>query len=201
MSAYQESILNLARRRGLIRSCDLDEWELPRVELTRLVRKGLLERRGRGLYTIPTQAKVPHLPLATMACKHPKSIVCLFSALHFHGLIADEPSEVWLAIPNKARRPAKDRRPLQIVRFSGAAWDTGVEEHDIAGITVRVTSVAKTIADCFKYRNKIGLYPALDALAESWKTRRIGMDELWHCATACRVTNVIRPYMDSLLRQ
>jgi len=133
-----------------------------------------------------------------VARKHPQAIICLLSALRFHDLTTQSPFEVWLAIPNKARAPKMDYPPLRVVRFSGAALTRGIEAHVIDGVPVRVTSVARTVADCFKFRNKIGLDVALEALQEAWRTRRFNMDELWRYATLCRVANVIRPYMESL---
>lgn len=197
VSAHQK-VLDLAAERGLIRPRDLTERGLPTVALTRLVRQGRLQRVGRGLYALPDRPVSEHNTLAEVARKHPQAIVCLLSALRFHDLTTQSPFEVWLAIPNKARAPKMDYPPLRIVRFSGEALTVGVEDHVIDGVPVRVTSVARTVADCFKFRNKIGLDVALEALQEAWRAKRVSMDELWHYATLCRVTNVMRPYMESL---
>lgn len=196
-NSYQD-ILDLAAGRGLIRPRDLTERGLPTVALTRLVRQGRLQRIGRGLYALPDRSVSEHNALAEVARKHPLATVCLLSALRFHDLTTQSPFEVWLAIPNKARAPKMDYPPLRIVRFSGAALTDGVEDHVIDGVPVRVTSVARTVADCFKFRNKIGLDVALEALQEAWRAKRVSMDELWRYATLCRVANVMRPYMESL---
>ena len=198
MVTSHQNILDLAAERGLIRPRDLTERGLPTVALTRLVRQGRLQRVGRGLYALPDRPVSEHNALAEVARKHPQAIVCLLSALRFHGLTTQSPFEVWLAIPNKARAPKMDYPPLRIVRFSGVALTRGVEDHVIDGVPVRVTSVARTVADCFKFRNKIGLDVALEALQEAWRTKRVSMDELWRYATLCRVANVMRPYMESL---
>ena len=198
MATSHQNILDLAAERGLIRPRDLTERGLPTVALTRLVRQGRLQRVGRGLYALPDRPVSEHNALAEVARKHPQAIVCLLSALRFHDLTTQSPFEVWLAIPNKARAPKMDYPPLRIVRFSGAALTRGVEDHVIDGVPVRVTSVARTVADCFKFRNKIGLDVALEALQEAWRAKRVSMDELWHYATLCRVANVMRPYMESL---
>ena len=124
--------------------------------------------------------------------------VCLLSALRFHKLTTQAPYEVWLAVDRKTGRPRNTGLPLRIVRFSGQALKTGVEEHDIGGTTVRVYNVAKTVADCFKFRNKIGLDVALEALREGWRDRRFTMDDLWHCGKICRVANAMRPYLEVL---
>ena len=198
MANSHENILDLAAERGLIRPRDLTERGLPTVALTRLVRQGRLQRVGRGLYALPDRPVSEHNALAEVARKHPQAIVCLLSALRFHDLTTQSPFEVWLAIPIKAREPKMDYPPLRIVRFSGAALTRGVEDHVIDGVPVRVTSVARTVADCFKFRNKIGLDVALEALQEAWRAKRASMDELWRYATLCRVANVMRPYMESL---
>jgi predicted transcriptional regulator of viral defense system len=198
MATSHQNILDLAADRGLIRPRDLTERGLPTVALTRLVRQGRLQRVGRGLYALPDRPVSEQNALAEVARKHPQAIVCLLSALRFHDLTTQSPFEVWLAIPNKARAPKMDYPPLRIVRFSGAALTRGVEDHVIDGVPVRVTSVARTVADCFKFRNKIGLDVALEALQEVWRAKRASMDELWRYATLCRVANVMRPYMESL---
>lgn len=198
MVSSHQKVLDLAAERGLIRPRDLTERGLPTVALTRLVRQGRLQRVGRGLYALPDRPVSEHNALAEVARKHPHAIVCLLSALRFHDLTTLSPFEVWLAIPNKARAPKMDYPPLRIVRFSGEALTVGVEDHVIDGVPVRVTSVARTVADSFKFRNKIGLDVALEALQEAWRAKRVSMDELWRYATLCRVTNVMRPYMESL---
>ena len=198
MGSSHQRILRLAAKRGLIRPRDLAEHGLPSVALTRLVRQGLLTRVGRGLYAIPGRSETEHSSLAEVAHTHPQAIVCLLSALRLHDLTTQSPFEVWLAIPNKARAPKIDYPPLRIVRFSGIALTEGIEEHQIDGVTVRVTNMARTVADCFKFRNKIGLDVAMEALQEAWREKRVSMDELWHYAAICRVTNVMRPYMESL---
>jgi predicted transcriptional regulator of viral defense system len=193
-----QRILALAATQGLLRSRDLDALALPRVALTRLVRQGRLERVGRGLYASPGRSASEHGSMAEVARRHPQAVVCLLSALRLHGLTTQSPFELWLAIPNKSRAPKIDYPPLRIVRFSGVGLTDGVEEHWIDGVAVRVTSIARTVADCFKFRNKIGLDVALEALREALAERRVTMDELWRCAVRCRVANVMRPYMESL---
>ena len=198
MNATAERLIDLARSRGLVRPCDLAPLGIPRVSLTRAVRRGQLERIGRGLYGLPDREVSAHGSLAEVARRVPKGVVCLLSALRFHGLSTQAPFEVWLAIENKALAPKLDYPPLHIVRFSGVAFTEGVEEHVVDGVTVRVTSVAKTVADCFKYRNKIGLDVALEGLREAWHEKRMTSDDIWRYAKVCRVANVMRPYLDSL---
>ncbi len=139
-----------------------------------------------------------------MALRHPRAVVCLLSALRFHELTTQAPFEVWLAIPNKARPPRLDYPPLRVVRFSDSGLTEGVEEYEIDGVPVRITGIARTVADCFKYRNKIGLDVALEALKDALKEgqggrgRRASVDEIWHYAQLDRVANVMRPYLDAL---
>lgn len=198
MKSSHNIILNLAAKRGLIRPRDLEALGLPSVTLTRMVRKGLLTRVDRGLYALPDRRMSEHGALAEVARRHPQTIVCLLSALRVHDLTTQSPFEVWLAIPNKARAPKMSYPPLRIVRFSGAALKDGVEEREIDGVIVRVTNVARTVVDCFKFRNKIGLDAAIEALQEAWRAKLVSMDELWRYATLCRMANVMRPYLESL---
>jgi predicted transcriptional regulator of viral defense system len=198
MDTAAERLIDLVRNQGLIRPRDLAPLGIPRVSLTRAVRRGQLERIGRGLYGLPGRPVSAHGVLAEVARRVPKGVVCLLSALRFHGLTTQAPFEVWLAIENKAIAPKLDYPSLRIVRFSGAALTEGVEEHVVDGVMVRVTGVAKTVADCFKYRNKIGLDVALEALREAWRGKRMTSDDLWRYAKVCRVANVMRPYLDSL---
>lgn len=198
MDTAAERLIDLVRSQGLIRPCDLVPLGIPRISLTRAVRRGQLERLGRGLYGLPGREVSAHGSLAEVARRVPRGVVCLLSALRFHGLTTQAPFEVWLAIENKAMAPKFDYPPLRIVRFSGAALTEGVEAHVVDGVTVRVTGVAKTVADCFKYRNKIGLDVAQEALREAWREKRMASDDLWRYAKVCRVANVMRPYLDSL---
>lgn len=191
-------ILDMARRQGLLRPRDVEAFGFSRMALSTLARQGKLTRLCRGLYALPDRPAPEHATLAEVASKHPNVVVCLLSALQFHDLTTQSPFEVWVAIANKARAPKMDYPPLRIVRFSGDALTEGVEEHLVDGVTVQVTSVAKTVADCFKYRNKIGLDVALEALREAWHAKRVKMDDLWHCAQVCRVANVMRPYLEAL---
>lgn len=191
-------ILDLACRQGLLRPCDVEARGFSRMTLSTLARQGKLTRLSRGLYALPDRPVSEHATLAEVTSKHPNVLVCLLSALQFHGLTTQSPFEVWVAIANKARPPKMDYPPLRIVRFSGDALIEGVEEHLVDGVAVQVTSVAKTVADCFKYRNKIGLDVALEALREAWNAKRVKMDDLWHCAQVCRVANVMRPYLETL---
>ncbi|CUJ64511.1 type IV toxin-antitoxin system AbiEi family antitoxin domain-containing protein [Achromobacter aegrifaciens] len=198
MTSATEKLLALARDEGLIRARDLVPQGIARVTLTRAVRQGQLQRIGRGLYGLSSRRISVHATLAETARRVPKGVVCLLSALRFHGLTTQAPSEVWLAIGNKAAAPKLDYPPLRVLRFSTIALAAGVEEHVVDGVLIHVTGVAKTVADCFKFRNKIGLDVALEALREAWREKRMTSDEMWRYAKLCRVANVMRPYLESL---
>jgi len=193
-----DKILELVRVAGVLRPRDLDSNNIPRTYLSRLCEAGKLQRIGRGLYALPDSSVTEHHSLAEACKRVPRGVVSLLSALRFHNLTTQSPFEVWLAIDEKAWRPRMEYPPLRIVRFSQATLTAGVEKHQIEGVTVHVYSPAKTVADCFKYRNKIGLDVAIEALRECWRSRRCTMDDLWHYADICRVQNVMRPYLESL---
>ena len=171
---------------------------MPTVVLTRLVAAGKLERVARGVYSLPGRAVSEHRSLAEAALRVPKGVVCLLSALRMHGIGTQAPFEVWMAIPPNAPTPRIDQPALRVVRMSGAALTEGVELVEIDGVQVPVFSAAKTVADCFKYRNKIGLDVALEALRDGWQQGKLPMDALWQCATVNRVANVMRPYLESV---
>ncbi len=191
-------VLALVKKAGVLRPRDLDPYGIPREYLRRLQAQGRLKRLGRGLYMLPDHEVSEHHSLAEACKRVPKGVVCLLSALRFYDLTTQAPFEVWLALDEKTWRPRLDYPPLKIVRFSKEALSAGVEEHIIEGVTVRVTNPAKTVADCFKYRNKIGLDVALEALRECWNKKRCTMDALWRYAGICRVKNIMRPYLETL---
>lgn len=192
----EEWIVEFVRRAGVIRPRDLAPHGIPRVYLTRLVERGVLERVGRGLYTLKGAEVTEHHTLAEACKRVPHGCVCLLSALSFHGLTTQAPFEVWLAIDRLARRPRADHPPLRIVRMSGAARTEGIDEHEVEGVKVRVYGAAKTVVDCFKFRNKLGIDVAIEALRDFRRAHRSGLDEVWRLARVCRVANVMRPYLE-----
>ena len=192
-------ILRLVRRYGVIRPRDLAEHGIPRTALQRLVESGAIERRGRGLY-IATGADLGEKQTVIEASRRvPGGIVCLLSALQFHDFTTQTTREVWMALPAKAWRPRNPGLPLRFVYLSGPALESGIQERKIHGVAVRVYSPAKTVADCFKFRNKVGMDVAMEALREGWRARRFQMDELTAAAKACRVWRIMRPYMELLV--
>jgi predicted transcriptional regulator of viral defense system len=191
-------VLNIAKQSGVIRARDLAPYDIPRAYLARLSQAGKLQRLGRGLYMLANSNITTNHSLAEAAKRVPHGVICLLSALRFHGVTTQAPFEVWMAIDNKARAPVAQEIPLRIVRFSGEALQSGVVTHMIDGVPTQVYNLPKTVADCFKYRNKIGMDVAVEALRETWRARKCTMDDLWHYATICRVDNVMRPYLESL---
>ena len=169
------------------------------MALSRMEARGEIERLARGLYALPGASGALHQSLAEIAKRAPKAVACLMTALSFHEIGTQSPFEVWVALPRGAWRPQLGNHKLRVQRFSGPAYTSGVETHLIQGVKVRVYNPAKTVADCFKYRNKVGLDVALEALRESWRAKKVTIDQLNHYAEICRVRNVMRPYLEALV--
>ena len=197
-ASKSKQVLDIARKAGILRPRDLAPQGIPRTYLHRLEERGLLVKETRGMYKLPDAEVTENHSLAEACKRVPRGVVCLLSALQFHKLTTQAPSEVWLALDRKARAPRSAVQPLRVVRMSGKALTEGVEEHRIEGVAVKVYQPAKTVADCFKYRNKIGLDVALESLRDYRKKHRSGMDELWRLAKICRVERVMRPYLEAM---
>ena len=182
----------------LLRSRDLFCAGFNRMQVRQALAIGQIERAGRGLYLLPQGDITEHHTLATVGKRMPQGVFCLLTALRFHGITTQTSHQVWMAIGPKAWRPSIDQIELSIVRFSGSALTEGVVTHQIEGVPVRIYSPAKTVADCFKFRRKVGLDVALEALREAWRSRCVTMDELNRFARINRVALVMRPYLESL---
>ena len=191
-------MLALASSASLMRARDVAAISLPTIILSRLVKDGRLRRVGRGVYARPDRPLSEHISLAEVALRVPRGVICLLSALHIHGLGTQAPHQIWLAIPQNSPTPRFERPSLRPVRMSGPALTKGIQSMRIDGLDVPVFNAAKTIADCFKYRNKIGIDVALEALRDGWEQRKVSMDELSYYANIDRVSNVMRPYMESV---
>lgn len=191
-----EAVLALAHPSGFVTARAVRERGISPAHLQRLAARGVLTRVSRGLYELTEGGGITEAHTLIEAClRVPGGVVCLLSALRFHDLTTQAPHEVWLAIDTKARSPQMEYPPLRVMRFGGATRTAGIERHRIGGQEVRVYSVAKTVADCFKYRNKVGTDVAIEALTDAWRQRWVKMDALWEAATVNRVTNVMRPYL------
>lgn len=199
MQTQEEQVLALANRTPLLRARDVSALSLPTVILSRLVHDGRLRRVARGVYARSDRPLSEDISLAEIALRVPRGVICLLSALRIHGLGSHVSHQVWLAIPQNSPTPRVQSPSWRAVRMSGSALTEGVESTRIDGMDVPVFNAAKTIADCFKYRNKIGIDVALAALRDGWAHRKISMDELSHYADIDRVSNVMRPYMESVV--
>lgn len=193
---HARRVLDLLAQKGMLRPSDLDAIEAPRMALTRMTAAGLLEKVGRGLYRLPEHDGSEHEGLVAIATKVPQAVFCLLTALQFHGLTTQLPRQVWIAMPRGSHLPRIDYPPLKMVQVSGDAYSAGIEVAERDHVQLRVYGVAKTVVDCFKHRNKIGLDVALEALRDARAQRKASADDLWHYAKICRVANVMRPYLE-----
>lgn len=197
-SRQSRRLARSSQTKAVLQPRDFARLDIHPQQVSRLVAKGELIRVGRGRYVLAGREHSENLGLALVSAAAPQAIICLLSALQFHGIGTQSPREVWIAVEKNASRPRLDHPPTRVAIFSAAAFTFGVERHVIDGIPVRVYSAAKTVADCFKFRNKIGLDVALEALREGLRAKRFNRDSLWTAAKACRVTTVVRPYLEVL---
>ena len=197
-SNAEREALQIIRRLGVVRPADLEAHGIPRRRMYDLVRKGKVERHARGIYAASNHPHTAEHALVQVAKRVPSGVICLLTALRFHELTTQAPAEVWIALPEKARKPRLDYPRLRVTRFSGPALAEGIETHRIEGVAVRLYSAAKTVADCFKYRNKVGIDVAVEALRDFSRRHRGGATELARFARICRVTRVMQPYLDAI---
>jgi predicted transcriptional regulator of viral defense system len=193
----KNDVVRLIRKMGLVRPVDLETRGVSRAQLYNLVDQGLVARQARGIYVVSEHPYTTEHALAQVAKRVPAGVFCLLTALRFHGLTTQNPAEVWIALSEKARKPRLDYPRLRVARFSGAALTEGIELHRLEGVEAHIYSAAKTVADCFKYRNKIGIDVAVEALRDFNRRHRGGATELARFAGICRVTRVMQPYLDA----
>ena len=194
----KDQALEVIRQLGIVRPVDLEARGISRGVLYRLVRDGLVKRQARGIYVAIRHAFSAEHTLAHVAKRVPAGVFCLLTALRFHELTTQNPAEVWIALPEKARKPRLEYPRLRVARFSGPALTEGIETHRLENVEVRVYSAAKTVADCFKYRNKVGIDVAVEALRDYHRRYRGGANELARFARICRVSRVMQPYLDAM---
>lgn len=193
-------LLRLAEKQPVLRAGDVARQGIHTSTLARLTKTGVLEKVGPGRYRLPTQTRsTEHHELAVAAAAVPSSVVCLISALRFHDIGTQLPAEVWIAVPRGTRVPRISAPPLRVINVSTAVFDLGIEEHRIEGQAVRVYSLARTVADCFRFRNRVGLDVALEALTEAWRSKRLKLDELNRIAKKLRVQRVMQPYLETVV--
>ena len=198
-ASFERAIKVFRRHGGVLRTSEAIRLGIHPRTLYAMRDAGVLECLSRGLYRI---ADLPHLSnpdLVAVALKVPKGVICLISALAYHELTTQIPHEVYLALPRGAEPPRLDHPPIRIFWFTGKAFAEGIDTHKVDGVPVRIYGVEKTLTDCFKYRNKIGLDTAVEALKAYVSGRRIDIDKLMVYARTCRVEKVMRPYLEALL--
>jgi predicted transcriptional regulator of viral defense system len=192
---HTQQIIDLARERGVIRAADVEEVGANRTLLPYLADKGELRRISRGAYALADY--VPeHETFLAAATAVPHGVICLLSALQFHEITTQMPMETWIAIKRGTRMPTRKGLGLEVVKLTGLAFSEGIEEHDADGVLIRVYSPAKTVVDCFKFRNRIGLDVAREALLDALQQKKATRDEIWRLARCCRMARVMRPYLE-----
>ena len=189
----RERVIRLAKSQGILRPQDLKAIDVPREYLRRLRDEGVLEQPSRGLYVLASSRPTEYQSLVEVCKRVPQGVICLISALQFHAFTTQMGHEVWIALPTKAWAPTLDSPRLRVMRYSPTTLAYGVEERRFGGAVVRVFNPAKTVADCFKFRNKVGLDVALEALRDAIRERKATRDAIWKAAQVCRVANVMRP--------
>lgn len=198
-TSKKQQVIDYVKSKNIVRPSDLVQLGLPRDYLYQLSKDQVLQRIGRGMYQWPQTEVSSHQSLIEAVKQAPNAVVALISALSYHNLTTQNPHEVWLAIDRKGRRPKIEYPPVRFVTMAKPLLQESVDEHVIGGVVVKVFTPARTVADCFKYRNKIGLDVALEALREGWHEKRFTMDELVKNAEMLRVKKVMQPYIESLI--
>jgi len=194
----RKQVLEMIKKSKALRPRELEAVGISGEYLNKLHKEGILDRPARGIYTLK-DGEFDENQTLLEACKlNPRGIVCLLSALQFHRITTQLPFEVWLAVEGKNPPPRSVYPPVRISRFSGPSFSYGIEEHQVHDTTIKVYSPAKTVADCFKFRNKIGIDVALEALQDTWKQKKASIDELYEAAQVCRVSRVLQPYFESI---
>ena len=193
----KEQILKLAKKQGVIRAEDVEALGISRNYLYAMNKQGLLQSRTRGLYSLPEAEFNENENLVEVAKRVPNAVIGLVSALSYHGITTQIPHEIWIIVPRGAWRPKIGYPPLHLNYVSGPAYAYGIEEHILNGVSVKIYSPAKTVADCFKFRNKVGLDVAIEALREVWRTRKATIDELVEAARINKVLKIMRPYLEA----
>lgn len=195
----KEKILKIAEEKGIVRASDLEAEGISRNYLYAFCKSGLLQKLSRGLYTLPDAPVTEHINLIEVAKRFPSTVICLISALSFHDLTTQIPHEIWITVPRGAWRPKIDYPPLNLTYVSGDAYSFGIQEHIIRGVAVKIYSPAKTVADCFKFRNKVGVDVAMEAMRDVWRSRKATMDELVKAAETCKVSKVMLPRLEAII--
>lgn len=195
---HEQKLLALIKQQGVLRSCDLKKYKIPRVFLTRLVKQNHVEKIARGLYRSPEFAVSENDTLLQVMQKTPNAVICLLSALQFHALTTQMPRAVWIAMPRGSHTPVIDYPPIKMIQFSKKSYLAGIQVIKEKNLVLRIYNPAKTIADCFKHRRKIGLDVAIEALKSAIDAKKATYDELFYYAKINRVQNIMKPYLESI---
>lgn len=192
-----DKILETGRAQSVFRAADIRGAGDPRSTLRRLIAQKKLVQVGPGLFALPDADVSIHHALAAAVKRYPGGVICLISALSFYGIGTQIPYETWM-MRHDRKAPPKEERTVRFVYSSVPAFFYGIAEYQVEGVAVQMYTPAKTVADCFKYRNKIGMEIALESLRESWRNGLFTMDELWQAAKVCRIQKIIHPYLEML---
>ncbi|HDT11395.1 MAG TPA: transcriptional regulator [bacterium] len=195
----RKKILEIAKKKGIVTTRDVEKIGVPRNLIYKMCDEGILIRHSRGLYSASDTDFSEHISLIEVSTKSPDSVICLISALSFHGISTQLSQEVWIAVKRGSWIPNYDTPSVNVTVVSGAAFEFGVEKHEINGVEIKVYSVAKTVADCFKFRNKVGLDVAIESLKEAVISHRTSVDKIMESAEVCRVGSIIRPYLETVI--
>ncbi len=198
MAAKERALRQFAEHHGMLRTARAIRLGIHPRTLYALRKEGQIVSVARGLYRVADAPELSDPDMATVAAKIPSAVVCLLSALNFHHLTTQIPHQVYVALPRHTTYPRLEHPPLRIFQFSKASYAAGIETKLIEGVELKVYCPAKTVVDCFKIRNQVGLEVAIEALRDAWRHKRVTMDDLWRFAQVCRVTNVMRPYLESI---
>lgn len=196
----KQKVLKLAKSKGYIRPKDVEKYGISKQYLYLLYKENKIIKISRGIYSLPEEPDTAHLTLMEAAKKVPAGVFSLISALSFHELTTQLSYVIWMTLPKKTHRqkPSFDYPPLELTYVSEPAFSYGIEKHLIKGVNLQIYSPAKTIADCFKFRNRVGLDVAIEALKDCLKQNKATRDEIYKASKICRVWNIIRPYMEAI---
>ena len=198
-SRFNRAIAIFKKHGGILRTAQALRMGIHPSTLYAMRDFGSLEVVSRGVYRLADADPLGNPDLVTVATRVPNGVICLISALAFHEITTQIPHEIHVALQRGSQEPRLDHPPIKIYRFSGQAFTAGVEIHELDGVSVSIYSLEKTLADCFKFRNKIGLDTAVEAVRFYRERRGVNVDALMHFAKICRVEKVMRPYLEAIL--
>lgn len=187
------------RHGGQLRMSEAIQYGISRYTLYKMRDNGILEQVSRGIYRLVDLPPISNPDLVTVSLRFPNAVICLISALSYHGITTQIPHAVSVAVPRGSRMPSLDSPPIQAYKFSEEAFQAGIETHMIDSVAVRIYNSEKTLADCFKYRNKLGMDVVLEALKLYKSQKKYSLDKLIKYARICRVEKVMKPYLEATL--